>query len=145
MIWHIEHLYPCLKNMDCQMTLTVSEPICYILLPRGLLMFRLHVTQTHPKDESSIVSKELKSRFKFRPFMQQQTIFLSLYFQIEFMCTCKYCKKFNLVLHSILCLNISQNVHSRYVFITYSRIFLIFSCTLILKRLRFQTCCGKAV
>ena len=51
------------KNMDCDMTLTLSEPICYILLPPGLLMFRLHVIQTQPKDgctKSSIVSKEVR-------------------------------------------------------------------------------------
>ena len=49
--------------MDCDMTLTLSEPICYILLPPGLLMFRLHVIQTQPKDgctKSSIVSKEVR-------------------------------------------------------------------------------------
>ena len=54
---------PVYKNMDCDMTLTLSEPICYILLPRGLLMFRLHVIQTQPKGgctKSSIVSKEVR-------------------------------------------------------------------------------------
>ena len=45
------------------MNLTLSEPICYILLPPGLLMFRLHVIQTQPKEastKSSIVSKEVR-------------------------------------------------------------------------------------